>query len=103
MEHKSQTFGFEKFSLQIDKIDYTDSGDECTNKCQWYHDTKHTSEFIMRCLDYNGTWAQCTPFDCKISFSYIESTYQTYFSKVNKKITTVYHCTISPLFRCGFC
>ena len=54
-------------SLQIDEIDYTDSGDECTNKCQWYNDTKHTSEFIMRCLDYNGTWAQCTPFACKIS------------------------------------
>ena len=64
---KSQIFGFEILSLQIDEIDYTDSGDECTNKCQWYHDTKHTSEFIMRCLDYNGTWAQCTPFACKIS------------------------------------
>ena len=36
-----------------------------TNKCQWYHD-KFTSDFIMRCLDLNGTWSQCTPFACKI-------------------------------------
>ena len=56
----------------------------------------------MRCLDYNGTWAQCTPFDCKISVSYIESTYQTYFSKVNKKITTVYHCTFLLCLDVGY-
>ena len=61
-----QIFSSEIFSLQIDEIDYTDNGDECTNKCQWYHDTKYTSEFIMRCLDSNGTWSQCTPFPCKM-------------------------------------
>ena len=59
-------FGYEIFSLQIDEIDYTYNGNECTNKCQWYPDANYTSEFIMRCLDSNGTLAQCTPFACKI-------------------------------------
>ena len=65
-------FGYEIFSLQIDEIDYTDNGNECTNKCQLYHDANYTSEFIMICLDSNGTWTQCTPFACKIFMLYVE-------------------------------
>ena len=53
--------------LQIDDPDYTENGVECENKCQWYYDdeAKNTSQFNMKCVDINGTWAHCTPFACK--------------------------------------
>ena len=49
--------------LQTNYIDYTDDGDECTNKCQWYNH-QNSSVYTMSCLKANGSWAQCTPFIC---------------------------------------
>ena len=78
--------------MQIDDSDYTENGDECENKCQWYYDddAQNISEFTMKCLDINGTWAHCTPFSCKTTMFCINK----WANKVMKSSCNIFVCLV---------
>ena len=75
----SNTFLF----FQTDHIDYTENGDECQNKCEWFHNST-TFSFYMQCEDEYVDWNLCTPFSGKKNITLIQ--FHSIF------LSPYYHC-----------